>query len=110
MGCWSGLEHCINRVSCKKTLHFDSSFSLFTSLFPQTLCSLSSVFFFSGSKVRWLATVGGGAAAANTFFSRFFFYGFNYFSTLFSFLIPKIPNLKPKPLDLEKREKKLTFC
>jgi len=36
--------------------------------------------------------------------SSFFFYGFQLFSTLFSFLVPKIPNPNPKPLDLEKEK------
>ena len=52
---------------------------------------------------RWPATIGGGAAAANTF-SYYFFTVFNCFSTLFSFLVPKIPNPNPKPLDLEKEK------
>ena len=81
-----GLWAAISRVSCKRTLHLDPTFSLFTLSFPQTSV-LSPL---PHEETRWCsslpprnrqrwgaaarrsAVVDGGGAAVNTFFYFFF--------------------------------------
>jgi len=117
VGLWIAYKMGVRPFSFISNIHF----SLFTSLFPQTLCSLSILLLSSPigeweerrrlagqgwsetAPTRRLAVVDGGAAAPNAFF-------FSAYSLLLFFLKlflnSKTPNTNPIFLDLQKNKTK----
>ena len=62
MGCWSGLEHGINRVYDPFFFHFPNIFLSLLFPLPSNLCSLSSPLFSSPTRMGWSS--GGGAVVS----------------------------------------------